>query len=146
MSELLESNPEFFPIFFLGMWVAICLLISRFGGWARLSESYTDRSRFSGEKNHFQSFSMGLASYGSCATIGVNRSHLFLGVMWIFRIGSPNLFIPYADIVGREVKRFFFGRVHLTFNKAPGVTLKLSRRQADRIELASGGAWNYDRT
>ena len=80
-----------FPVFFAAMWIAVSSLLSRMGGWNSLGEYYRSAGAFSGKKWHMQSLRVGMVNYGSCVTLGADLSRLFMSVMFIFRIGHPNL-------------------------------------------------------
>lgn len=85
------------------MWVAIGSLLSRIGGWNSLGEYYRSAKDFSGKKWRMQSIGVGGVNYGSGVTLGADFSRLFMAVMFIFRIGHPNLEIPLVDGVGNSV-------------------------------------------
>lgn len=140
-----EVFPMIFPFFFIGMWVLICIILSKMGGWGKLAEKYEYADHFDGNKWHFQSFSFGKVNYSSCATIGANLSHLYLSVLIFFRIGHPKLRIPYNDFTGKESKEFLLNCVIVNFKDMPELSLKLYKKQADRIEMASNGNWKYER-
>jgi len=147
VDQLLDTYAAFFfPIIFVGMWVLICHLLSATGGWRGLATEYTESLPFSGEKWRMQSVRIGWVGYNGCVTIGANLTAIFLSVWFPFRLGHPPLVIPYSDIAGTEVSGAVFKYVDLTFTKGFPTNIRLSKKQADRIEAQSNGAWTYERT
>ncbi len=134
----------FFPFIFIGMWIFVSFLLSFLGGWYSLKNIYKKEITFNGEKWHFQSARIGLVSYNSCVTVGADRNNLFLGVFFLFKIGHPDLVIPFADIEGKETKMLFFKYVKLKFKKNYSTNIVISKRLADKIEAHSN--WKYERS
>lgn len=146
MDQLLKINPVLFSILFVGVWCLVSVLLSAMGGWSRIAKQYPECSPFSGEKWRMQSIRVGPINYNGCVTIGANWTAIFLSVLFPFRLGHPPLVIPYSEIVGKEVYGMIFKYVELTFRQQHSTTLRLTRKQADRIEMQSNGAWIYERT
>ena len=122
-------------LFFIVIWIAVCKLISAFGGWNILSRHYRADSGFDGKKMWLKSIGLRRSSnYNHCITIGVNQYGMYLAVIPIFRIGHAPLFFPWADISTEAGSRRFFGDfVRFKFAKQPDVPVILSERLAARI-------------
>lgn len=103
-----------FILYFLAMWLGVCLLIARFGGWGGLAKHYRVEKLPPGKRYHFQSAVLttcGLpCNYGSCLTLVVAAQGLGLAVFPLFRPGHPPLLIPWSDFYHprlRTVLRFW---------------------------------------
>ena len=142
---MVQKDPRLFPILFVGMLVGISFTLSAISGWFRLGLKFKTKDKFLGKKWFMQSFSMNHVSYNGCVTIGANGSHLYLSVILPLRVAHPKLFIPWGEIVGQESKGVLFKCVNLKFDSVPYVNLSLSKRQADRLEIASDNVWLYKR-
>lgn len=83
-----------------------------------------------------------MVSYNSCLTIGADRSNLFLSVFFLFKIGHPDLVIPFNEIEGKETKMLFFKYVKLKIKKNHSTNILIPKRLADKIE--SHSTWKYE--
>lgn|GEM_PF-582471 len=128
-----------FLVFFATMWCVICFMLSAMGGWRVLAGHYASTLPFSGTRFRFRSAQFGgLASYGSCLTLGAGPSGLYLAILLPFRPGHPPLLIPWADITAREARSWLSAVIEFEFAKAPGVSVRLSRHLAQNLIDASG--------
>lgn len=123
-----------FPIFFGGLWVGVCFLISALGGWSRLAVHYESQSTFRGKTWHFQSARLWLANYNGCLTIGADNSGLYLKVFPLFRVGHPPLLIPWYDVTTTQHKGLLFTYLDFTFAKSPSVKFRVTRKLGERIK------------
>ncbi len=134
--ELMQFEEAFlflFPIFFIGMWVTVCFLLARIGGWSRLAEAYQSQAQFTGKKWYFQSCQLGLTNYNGALTVGSNYYGLYLAVLLLFRVGHPPLLIPWSDITTAEYKGLIFPYLDFTFARAPSIRLRLPRKLGDMV-------------
>ena len=128
-----------FIAFFGALWVAILTIISRIGGWWRLSRSYRHAGPLSGNRWLFQSMSMRYsANYNGCLTVTANELGLGFSMWMIFRVAHPPLFVPWQDISIESV-RDFLGRerVELRFAREPEVFMRITPRLAQKIAAAT---------
>jgi hypothetical protein len=131
--------PILFPIFFIGIWVLVCLLLSGVGGWGTWARHYAAQDPFRATKLRFRSGQTGNhVNYRSCLTFGADREVLYLAVLPLFRVGHPPLRIPWSDVCARESRGWVFEYVDLEFAKAPGTSLKISRSLAQALFDAAG--------
>jgi hypothetical protein len=137
--------PYVFPILFVGMWIFVSKLLSYMGGWNSLSEYYKSEEQFSGKKWYFQSLKVGWVNYNSCITLGVSETSIFLSVLPLFRIGHPTLSIPLQEFHGSEHRGLILSYVDINPEKGMGRTIRLFKKQADRIEHFTRNAWHYER-
>jgi hypothetical protein len=135
-----ETLPFLFPLFFIGMWMAVGFFIALIGGWQSLAEKYgAGASEFAGQRWFMCSGAMrGSAHYNNVLTIGADARGLYLGVMFLFRFGHPPLYITWADITVTERKGWVFSYVEFTFKDVPGVHLTVARKLGVKITEAAG--------
>jgi hypothetical protein len=98
---------------FAFMWLAISALLSMFGGWFSLSRDFRITSFVSGTRFRFASGSMGVGlfpatSYGGCLFLTINEVGFRLSILFVFRLLSPPLFIPWSAVSSVESKRLLF--------------------------------------
>lgn len=98
------------PLLFIGVWTAVCLLMSLLGGWHRLAKVYPGRSSPTGKCFRMQSGSFGWVNYGNCLCIHTSPDGIDLAIMLPFRIGHPPLFIPWEAVENARVKSFLWVR------------------------------------
>ena len=129
-----------FSFNFLGMWVFTCFTLSIFSEWRFLSKQYPCNGKFDGEKFSFRTMKIGGVNYSYCVTFGVNRTELYLGIMFLFRIGHKPIKVPFSQMKGKKQEGAFFTYVILSINS---VDIRISQKLAERIVTASNGAWRY---
>ena len=119
----IAHHPYMFPLIFITMWVGINYLISNLGGWRELAQHYQYQNEIISKKKYFQSAGMRWSThYGSCLTIGGNEQGLYLSILFLFAIGSPNLFIPWHDIKIKKTRQWgLFPMLELSIAKTPSV-------------------------
>lgn len=88
------------PLLVALLWLGICALLARVGGWSTLAGPYRAKYPVVGERFRFISGSMGQArlpvNYKRCLFMVVNRHGLRISVLFPFRFRSPPLFIPWS--------------------------------------------------
>jgi hypothetical protein len=104
------------------------------GGWRKLAKTYRASNPFFGRKFYFQSASMKrMTNYNRVLIIGANREGLFLSVLFIFRLGHPPLFIPWAEISFKEKEEKFFDRCEITLARCPDIPIMISKGLMEKI-------------
>lgn len=122
--------PVLIPLLAVGIW----LLSSRLTGWANLAEVYTASGACSGEQWHFQSAALRWwTHYGNCLTVGADAQGLWISVFFLFRLGHPNLMIPWSEVSATKVDGLFGRYVELRFQRVPGVPFRITERLAGRL-------------
>lgn len=102
--------PYVFPIFFVGMWLAVCGVLAWMGGWSRMAGKYRARLKPAGKSFWMLSGSVGWVSYNNCLIARVCEEGLYLAVWPIFRFGHPPLLIPWSELHDPKGKRLLFWR------------------------------------
>ena len=137
---MFPSSPEwawiFFPVIFGGMWVAVCFMLARLGGWAELANHYGKGTVYGGSEFRFCSGSFRWVAYNNCLNFAVGSGGLGISVMFLFQLGHPTLSTPWSDISMSNDKVFFRNVVRLKFTRAPSVTLTIPAALADKMQLA----------
>jgi len=72
--------------------------------------------------------------------IGVNVDGLYIAQPFIFRIGHPQIFIPWHDINVVE-DNDSYKRIEIHFKNVPDITFEVSRRFGHIIAEAAGPSW-----
>ena len=134
------EDPKFLLLFSVLSWCAVMLLISRIGGWSRLAEYYPNNNLEPTQTWGFESVSLRYyTGYNGCINMGCDSAALYLSVWLPFRIGHPNLRIPWSDL-HKSAAPIRFGVVRLIVSKAPDIPLRLRQSQVERRESTLGQA------
>lgn len=127
-----------FPLF----WGGVATLISYVSGWQRLAARYATQSDPAQETGRFRTLTMRNkaipSNYSNVVTYGVSDSALFISMMILFRIGHKPLEIPFSEISIKKHVGPFERQAHLTIDNFPGLTLILSMKDIEWIEVAYG--------
>lgn len=103
-------EPRWLVLLFVPLWLGVCALLARIGGWSTLAVSYRARYPVVGERFRFVSASMGKArlpvNYKACLFLVVTRHGLHVSILFPFRFRSPPLFIPWSAVESITEKRF----------------------------------------
>ena len=132
-----------FALFFATVWCAALFVISRVSGWALLANRFRTDSPFPGKTWGWQSARLRWGSnYNNCLTVGSDPSGLYLSLMFIFRISSPPLLIPWPEVtVWRRRQFLFFRFVEFRLGREEQVPLLMREKLADSLRSAAGPSW-----
>lgn len=95
----MSQQPHFlawFPLAFVGMWVAVAAVLSLTGGWNHLAQTFRAEPGSAQNRRWFCSGRVGLVDYNGCLIRGHSRQGLYLAVLLPFRPFHPPLFIPWS--------------------------------------------------
>ena len=139
--------PELFFVAFVGLWIGISLSVARLGGWATLATIYRLSGSFNGDCWRFQSGELRWKiGYNNGLTVGANPTGLYLSVFFLFRLGHPDLFVPWADISVTPGKRGFLSiYTEFRFRQAPMIPFRVNERLTQRILESAGNSWPGER-
>jgi hypothetical protein len=90
----------YFPLIFIIFWILACLLLSKVGGWYKMSQKNPISPPDSKElaKFDFQSLKLGnYADYNSCINVNIFDDGILINVLPIFKIMHPPLFIKFSE-------------------------------------------------
>ena len=131
------------PLFVLTVWCTALFVIGRVSGWALLANRFRTDSRFPGPIWAWQSARMRWGcNYNNCLTFGSDPSGLYLSIMFLFRLGSPSLLIPWPEVTVWSRRKFLFFRfVELRLGREEQVPLMMREKLADALRSAAGSGW-----
>ena len=126
-----------FPFFFMGMWCAVCVLLSKMGGWQRLAKSFPARTQPSGRRFFTQGGKVGLVTYRGCLTVYSSPLGLYLTVLFPFRFGHQPLFIPWDAMHNATTRRFLWTETVVFDVGSPNIaTLQLPKKIFEGYHIA----------
>ena len=101
---------HYFPFFIIIFWILACFILSKLGGWYKISQNYpvlqvdTDEV----ETFDFQSLKLGkFIDYNSCITMQITKEGILMKVLPIFKIMHPPFFIKYSEIENATIDNFY---------------------------------------
>ena len=115
----LSASPILAPLgflaFFVTLWLCVCALLAHLSGWRSLSTLFRANAGVGGEEFRFCSGSMGSSNwfpvgYRNCLCVTVSEPGLGLSVLFLFRVFSPALFIPWEKVESVEEGRVWLVR------------------------------------
>lgn len=134
-------SQQYFPLFFVGIWVAVTILSGFLTGWYALMRQYPDRPEDPLLKLRWQSGSMGLSiRLNGILTLSACPSGLRVGMLRLFGIFCRDFFVPWGEISVTRRARFFRQVAELQFGSPPAGRLTLSTSTVDDLRRAAGSA------
>lgn len=124
------------------MWVSVCFLLSRVGGWSELAARYPAPDGVTGTNFHWRSGRVGWVNYRNCLNLTATPAGLKLSVVAIFKMGHAPILVPWSAIRAEREKSFFISFVRLTF-VGSATTLDLYAPLAEDLIRAGGGQVRY---
>ncbi len=131
--QVREALPLLVPVLVVATWLALVVMLARYGGWKRLAERYRALGPFRGKVWRFRSGRLNRANYNTCLTVGTDGERLYLAPLFVYRPGHPPLLIPWKEITAEKKKILFMHYVDLSFSRVPGSRLRISERLWRRI-------------
>ncbi|MEN6375049.1 MAG: hypothetical protein ABFD75_09755 [Smithella sp.] len=123
-----------FPVFFIAIWIFVCFILSRVGGWGKLAQVYRYGGKFNGKRWRFRSCRMnGFVNYNNCLTFGGNPEGLYINILAIFRFQHSPLLIPWSEIKEEKTKGIIFEYRELSFARVPNVKMRINASLAEEI-------------
>jgi len=105
--HFIERLFSFLPLVFIGMWVAVTFILSKFG-WANLAAHYKTDQEFIGKRVGIISAWINWVSYKNALVLKYNDEGIYIKPFLIFRLFHPPLLIPWKDITEVQDKKVFF--------------------------------------
>ena len=104
-----ELIPLGFAAGFIVFWALVSCIISIAGGWWKLAQQYRTEQPLPAHRRTTQRGQMRfMVGYNNVLTIASDAEGLYLGVFFLFRIGHPRLFLPWAGVEVEAPKRSLF--------------------------------------
>jgi hypothetical protein len=116
MEEFIQHHPVLFAVgfavYFVVLWAAVSCIVSLTGGWWGLAQRYRTERPFPAHKRRMQNGQMRLAvGYHNVLTLASDAEGIYLGVVFLFRLGHPRLFLPWTGVEIEAPKRWLFSNV-----------------------------------
>jgi hypothetical protein len=128
-----------FAIFSVGSVIPVLWIVGFFSGWHALSRRYRNEMPFPAHRRTMQSGTMrGGASYNNVLRLGSDSGGIYLGMPFFFRIGHPQLFIPWHEIEVEEPRRWFFVTVQTLRLGPERIPLRLRQPVVDFLRQGRG--------
>ncbi len=134
----LALNPISFLVFFVALWITVCLILARFSGWSHLAETRRLTEPFTGRKWHFRSARLRRTNYSNALTFGASSEGLYLAVLPIFRAGHRPLLIPWQHVRKLPPTGMAFLSTMLEVGPEFPVRISLSKSLVESIEKELG--------
>lgn len=137
--NILDWFPYAFPVFFVGMWLLVTVMLGLMSGWFSLQQWYADDgSEEPLLKLRSQSGSMGIGvALNGCLKLRAYRSGLGIGIWRIFGVFQKPLKVPWNEIEAEPSTSFFLPMVKLQLGKPSNGTLKISARSWAKLVAAA---------
>jgi hypothetical protein len=146
----------FFPVFFVGMWMFVCFIISQLG-WRAFSNRYPAPVRPPGRVYVSSAMWFGniFASYRNAASVVFTDAGIYFYVLFLFRAFHPPFLVPWESLRHVEKKKGFLRqRYRLDIEDSAGkIHLQLPTTiEKDLFRFYMGprgkelrGGWNFER-
>ena len=128
-----STPPDFwpiFPLFFVGIWLFVCFIISH-EGWRSLSSRYSSPVRPAGIAYNSPSSWFGvLGHYHNVVRVVFTDAGVYFYVLFLFRAFHPPFLVPWESVKRVEKKKGFFGSYYCLeiANDAGSARLRLPER------------------
>lgn len=141
-SSFLETRPELFPLFFIGIWFAATTLTGLLSGWYSLMREFPDREETEWLRLKNLTGTMGITHMRSVLHIAVCPSGLRICMMRVFGPFCRSFFVPWEQIQVEREQQLFRGKTaKLRFGNRLSASLGLPADVMDRLARASQGKW-----
>ena len=131
-----------FPVYFVALWITVCYLIAKLGGWRTLAQRFRSSGEFTGAKWSFQSAAMRFGTrYNGALTVGANNQGLFIRPIIFFRAWQPALFVPWTEINIRPLTRWYGRMVEFRLGREEGIPFTVREKLAQKIQDAAHQNW-----
>lgn len=112
-------------------------ITGRTTGWRRLAGSYPAVPPGDGRRVLLGRVWFRWTGYGNLVWVHADERHLHFS-LWL-RLGHPRFSVPWQDIHAERIpSRRWRSLVRLSFQRVPGVTLRILGIEADKVVAASG--------
>jgi hypothetical protein len=128
----------FIPLVFVAGWSIVCGLLSYLSGWRSLSQRFSETIQIEGDRFRFASAGMGViawfpVNYSNCLFLTVGRAGISISLLFIFRILSPTLYIPWSQVQSVEEKRGLLGRRIIVYLRDSAIKITWFGRAGKRV-------------
>lgn len=115
-----------FLILFPAFWIGTLHLLSRIGGWHRLSADYTYSGTVPRPQFSWVSALIGWVGYNNILRLHLSDQGIHVSVPAPFKFGHPPLFIPWSEVKSRTSRRVLWSKLErLSIGSPPVATISL---------------------
>jgi hypothetical protein len=100
------------PLFFVGMWLLVGMILSHVSGWASLGEQYAATGRPTGTRMWGQVVSIGPVRENGVTGLVVGPEGLYLFSNPLFRFGRRPLLIPWHAVTYASCRKVLWTRTY----------------------------------
>ena len=131
------------PAAFIGLWAMIMFILSRMSGWNRLAAVYAWDGEPPANLRYGLSASIGLSTwfpvrYRAALNVGAGDGRLYLRPGALFRLFSPALSIPVAEMTCEVRPGVILKLAHLRAESVPEVVILFRPALADWVQAQAG--------
>ena len=128
------------PTLVVGVFSIVSFFSSVFSGWYTLSKRFRAQSEPYGVTKSVGPFPYTVytrywSHYSSIIRLTAAEDALYLSVFFLFRIGHPQLCIPWKEIQFSRTKYFFRRYVVLTLGEQERIPMRISERMASKLGI-----------
>ena len=138
------ASPLLVAFCFVALWIAVTWLLSHISGWVALARLYRAGRDAVGIPVRLRAARMGRGATGqfrNVLTLWVGTEGIQLRLQLLFRINSPDLFVPWTEITVTRGRQLFFNYIELKFRQAPDIPLRMYGEAAERVCAAADEHW-----
>lgn len=127
-----------FPLFFIGMWLAVTLLLGLFSGWFSLQSRYPNNDEPALLKLSRQSGSMGAGvAMNGILKLSACPSGLRIGIWRMFGLFQRPFLVPWDEITATSKTMFFMPMARLSLGHPNIGNLTIDARSWERLSAHS---------
>lgn len=133
---------QYFPIFFILVWLGVTTLLGLLSGWFSLMQMYPNQDEVTLLTLRAQSGSMGFGvNMQGVLRLSACPSGLRVGIFRIFGIFNKDFFVPWDAISVVRRKSFFLPVAELNFGSPSKGRLVIPAHVANRLAHAAPNRW-----
>ncbi len=130
------------PVFLIAvlalLWIGVSALLSKLSGWSLLAERFPGAEPHTGKQFRFASgfirrFRLFPISYRGCLFMTLDSRGVHLDILFIFRMLSPPLFIPWRAIESVGEQKHLFGSYGVLHIKDCPVVLLIAGEAGEKL-------------
>lgn len=126
---------DWFPVYFVSLWVLVAFISSRFG-WIHLHREFGSRAPANGKWLGWRSMRINWMHYRNSIVIYIDETGLYMKPMILFRLFHAPVLIPWERFSKSEEQTFRGKSRHILFLPMPSeVTIPLSESDWKSISV-----------
>ncbi|QIG81181.1 hypothetical protein [Stakelama tenebrarum] len=143
--QAIEFPWALFPLFFIGMWLAIGTLLGLVSGWFALQGRFPESDAQSRRTLRMRSGKLGAVYFSGCLTFYATPRGLRVRVWHLFAPFQRAFEVPWDQITATESASWIRTRVRLSLGKPSAATMRIDAHDWERLLAAAGKTSTTDR-